>query len=182
MEFIFLNLFTVHSTPRLCMFVSGIQGVFWGALQCCYGIHNESILPRPSQTTLLSDPVLSPRLIRGPVWLCHNWLGQLQSTLTPLDQKLWWASHSDWIHIFFLVMIRVLYCPFSTAGVDYNSTATEFIFERAPQQACVQINITNDDLEEQNESFLVLLNTTVTSRTVSLNPQFVFVTITGECL
>jgi len=79
-------------------------------------------------------------------------------------------------------MIRVLYCPFSTAGVDYNATTAEFIFERAPQQACVQINITSDDLEEQNESFLVLLNTTVTSRTVSLNPQFVFVTITGECL
>ena len=64
--------------------------------------------------------------------------------------------------------------------MDYDVTTAELIFERAPQQVCVQINITNDDLEEQNESFLVLLNTTVTSRTVSLNPQFVFVTIIDD--
>ena len=72
-------------------------------------------------------------------------------------------------------------CPFLAAGVDYNATTAEFMFEGAPQQACVQINITSDDLEELDESFLVLLNTTLTSQTVSLNPRFAFVTITeGE--
>lgn len=60
----------------------------------------------------------------------------------------------------------MLCCPFSTGGVDYDVTTAELIFERAPQQVCVQINITNDDLEEQNESFVVVLNTTVTNQTV----------------
>lgn len=64
--------------------------------------------------------------------------------------------------------------------MDYDVTTAELIFERAQQQVCVQINITNDDLEEQNESFLVVLNTTVTNQTVSLNPQVTIVTITGE--
>ena len=33
---------------------------------------------------------------------------------------------------------------------------------------------------EQNESFLVIINTTLTSQTVSLNPQYVFVTIIDD--
>ena len=70
--------------------------------------------------------------------------------------------------------------PSQQDGVDYNVTTAELMFERAPQQVCVQINITNDDLEEQNESFLVVLNTIVTNQTVSLNPQVTIVTITGE--
>ena len=65
----------------------------------------------------------------------------------------------------------------STAGTDYNSSRTEFEFEGAPQQMCVEIDIFDDDLLDPRESFLVILNTTLTNRTVSLNPQYAFVTI-----
>ena len=68
----------------------------------------------------------------------------------------------------------------STAGMDYNANITEFLFEDAPQQECIQINILNDEKMEQRESFLVLLNTTLTSQTVSLNPQYAFVTIIDD--
>jgi len=63
---------------------------------------------------------------------------------------------------------------------DYIATSAEFIFEGAPQQLCTLINITDDDRIEPTEQFLVVLNTTRTSQTVSLNPQFVFVTITDD--
>lgn len=56
----------------------------------------------------------------------------------------------------------------------------EFIFEGAPHQVCVEITITDDGLVEPRETFLVVLNTTLTSQTVSLSPQFVFVTITDD--
>ena len=64
--------------------------------------------------------------------------------------------------------------------MDYIATSAEFLFEGAPQQMCVEINITDDDLVDPMESFLVILNTTLTSRTVSLNPQYVLVTITDD--
>ena len=71
-----------------------------------------------------------------------------------------------------------------TDGTDYiigiNESTTEFLFEGAPQQECIQINILNDEIVEQNESFLVIINTTLTSRTVSLNPQYAFVNITDD--
>ena len=56
----------------------------------------------------------------------------------------------------------------------------QFVFEGSPHQVCVEITITDDDLVEQRESILVTLNTTLTSQTVSLNPQFVFVAITDN--
>ena len=58
--------------------------------------------------------------------------------------------------------------------------SAEFVFEDAPQQMCVDINITDDDIVDPSESFLVILNTTLTSKTVSLNPQFIFVTIVDD--
>jgi len=67
--------------------------------------------------------------------------------------------------------------PVSTAGTDYNSTRTDFEFQGAPQQMCIEIDISDDDLLDPTESFLVILNTTLTNRTVSLNPQYAFVTI-----
>ena len=71
-----------------------------------------------------------------------------------------------------------------TDGTDYsigiNESTTEFLFEGAPQQECIQINILDDETVEQNESFLVIINTTLTSRTVSLNPQYAFVNITDD--
>ena len=71
-----------------------------------------------------------------------------------------------------------------TDGTDYsigiNESTTEFLFEGAPQQECIQINILDDEIVEQNESFLVIINTTLTSQTVSLNPQYVFVNITDD--
>lgn len=66
----------------------------------------------------------------------------------------------------------------STDETDYIATSAEFLFEGAPQQLCTLINITDDDRIEPTEQFLVVLNTT--SQTVSLNPQFVFVTITDD--
>ena len=68
----------------------------------------------------------------------------------------------------------------STAGIDFIARSDEFIFEVALHQVCVEITITDDDLVEQRESFLVILNTTLTSRTVSLKPRFVSVTITDD--
>ena len=68
----------------------------------------------------------------------------------------------------------------STAGMDYNASSANFIFDGDPQEACIRINITNDDLTEQSESFLVIINTTITSQTVSLNPAYAFVTITDD--
>ena len=50
----------------------------------------------------------------------------------------------------------------------------------APQQMCIQINITDDGVEEPRESFLVMLNTTQPSGFVSLNPQFISVIITDD--
>jgi len=70
--------------------------------------------------------------------------------------------------------------PILTDETDYIPTSAEFLFEGAPQQFCILINITDDGRSEPTESFLVILNTTRTSQTVSLNPQFVFVTITDE--
>ena len=70
--------------------------------------------------------------------------------------------------------------PISTDETDYIATSAEFLFQGAPQQLCALINITDDGRSEPTESFLVILNTTRTSQTVSLNPQFVFVTITDE--
>ena len=64
--------------------------------------------------------------------------------------------------------------------MDYIASSAEFLFEGAPQQMCVEINIIDDDLLDPMESFLVILNTTLTSRTVSLNPQYIFVTITDD--
>ena len=60
------------------------------------------------------------------------------------------------------------------------ASSAEFLFEGAPQQMCVDVNIIDDDLVDPMESFLVILNTTPTSQTVSLNPQYVFVTITDD--
>ena len=72
--------------------------------------------------------------------------------------------------------------PSPTDGTDYivSTNITEFQFEGAPQQECIQISILNDEIVEQNESFLVIINTTVTSQTISLNPQYVFVTIIDD--
>ena len=70
--------------------------------------------------------------------------------------------------------------PLSTAGMDYNASSANFIFDGDPQEACIRVNITNDDLAEQSESFLVVINTTITSRTVSVNPAYAFVTITDD--
>ena len=71
-----------------------------------------------------------------------------------------------------------------TDGTDYsisiNESTTEFLFEGAPQQECIQINILDDEIVEQSESFLVIINTTLTSQTVSLNPQYAFVTIIDD--
>ena len=64
--------------------------------------------------------------------------------------------------------------------MDYNTSSANFIFDGDPQEACIRINITNDDLTEQNETFLVVINTTITSQTVSLNPAYAFVTITDD--
>lgn len=64
--------------------------------------------------------------------------------------------------------------------MDFMGRSDEFIFEGAPHQVCVEITITDDGLMEQRESFLVILNTTLTSQTVLLSPQFVFVTITDD--
>ena len=75
-----------------------------------------------------------------------------------------------------------LYSP--TDGTDYSISTddgtTEFLFEGAPQQECIEISILNDEIVEENESFLVIINTTLTSQTVSLNPQYVFVTIIDD--
>ena len=71
-----------------------------------------------------------------------------------------------------------------TDGTDYsigiNESTTEFLFEGSPQQECIQINILDDEIVEQNESFLVIINTTLTSQTVSLNPPYAFVTIIDD--
>ena len=64
--------------------------------------------------------------------------------------------------------------------MDYNASSANFIFDGDPQEACIRVNITNDDLTEQSESFLVVINTTITSRTVSVNPAYAFVTITDD--
>ena len=64
--------------------------------------------------------------------------------------------------------------------MDYNASSANFIFDGDPQEACIRISIINDDLTEQNETFLVVINTTVTSQTVSLNPAYAFVIITDD--
>ena len=64
--------------------------------------------------------------------------------------------------------------------MDYNASSANFIFDGDPHQECVPINITNDDLAEQNETFLVIINTTITSQTASLNPAYAFVTIIDD--
>lgn len=50
-------------------------------------------------------------------------------------------------------------------------------FDRTTRRVCTEINIINDGVEEQNESFLLLLVTSQ-SHTVSLKPQSAIVTIT----
>ena len=67
-----------------------------------------------------------------------------------------------------------------TAGIDYTRSVANFLFDGDLQQECIRINITNDDIEEQNEMFLVIINTTLTSQTVSLDPAYAFVTITDD--
>ena len=69
---------------------------------------------------------------------------------------------------------------FAHHGVTAIESTTEFLFEGAPQQECIQINILDDEIVEQSESFLVIINTTLTSQTVSLNPQYAFVTIIDD--
>ena len=80
--------------------------------------------------------------------------------------------------------MQITRIPSPTDGTDYsigiNESTTEFLFEGAPQQECIQINILNDEVVEQNESFLVIINTTLTSHTVSLNPPYAFVNIIDD--
>lgn len=64
--------------------------------------------------------------------------------------------------------------------MDYTRSVANFLFDGDPQQECIQINITNDNIEEQSEMFLVIINTTLTSQTISLNPAYAFVTITDD--
>ena len=64
--------------------------------------------------------------------------------------------------------------------MDYNASSANFIFHGDPHKECVSINITNDDLAEQNETFLVIINTTITSQTASLNPAYAFVIIVDD--
>ena len=64
--------------------------------------------------------------------------------------------------------------------MDYNASSANFIFDGDPHKECVPINIINDDLTEQNETFLVIINTTITSQTASLNPAYAFVTIVDD--
>ena len=68
----------------------------------------------------------------------------------------------------------------STAGTDYDATSNDLLFVGAPQQLCVQINITDNSLDEPRESFLVMLSTMLPSEFVSLNPQFISVIITDD--
>ena len=64
--------------------------------------------------------------------------------------------------------------------MDYTRSVANFLFDGDPQQQCSQINITNDNDVEQSEMFLVIINTTLTSQTVSLDPAYAFVTITDD--
>ena len=82
------------------------------------------------------------------------------------------------------IYYHILTATFPTDGTDYSisidDSTTEFLFEGAPQQECIEISILDDEIVEQSESFLVIINTTLTSQTVSLNPQYVFVTIIDD--
>ena len=86
--------------------------------------------------------------------------------------------------VFILSYTNFNIVSFPTDGTDYSisidDSITEFLFEGAPQQECIEISILNDEIVEENESFLVIINTTLTSQTVSLNPQYVFVTIIDD--
>ena len=68
---------------------------------------------------------------------------------------------------------------FSTAGKDYRKQKTELTFESDTQRLCSEIEIIPDDLQEGDESFMVLL-CTVQTHTVSLDPQIASVVITDD--
>jgi len=86
------------------------------------------------------------------------------------------------------VTLAILEIASAQEGRDYSTNTTantstgtfEFIFEGTPQQECIEIDIIDDDIVEPDETFLLLLNTTLTSQTVSLNPGYAFVTIAND--
>lgn len=65
---------------------------------------------------------------------------------------------------------------FSAEGKDYTKKRVDFTFDKSTPRMCTEIDIIYDSIEEEEESFLVILTTTQT-HTVSLKPQLASVTI-----
>ena len=52
---------------------------------------------------------------------------------------------------------------FSKAGSDYDSVSTDLIFSAESQLLCAQINITSDEVVEEDEVFIIVANTSDSS-------------------
>ncbi len=64
--------------------------------------------------------------------------------------------------------------------MDYSDVSMELTFSESVSSECVQINITGDDLPEGDETFDVVLTSSVSE--VTLFPDTVTVTIEGQVI
>lgn len=89
-------------------------------------------------------------------------------------------NHDNFPFYGFLLCWKCTYFrSFSTAGKDYKKQKTELTFESDTQQLCSEIEIIADDIQEEDESFMVML-CTLQTHTVSLDPQIASVVIIDD--